>query len=367
MISRGKFSAFARIAAVNLLLTVAGVAAIELAFGDWRAAYMPPLGAVVDRTYVYRQNLYEPAGEIVYSRDKYGLRGVHESLSQVQLVTVGGSTTDQRYIADAQTWQEVLRSQTGIAVANAGSDGMSSFGHIVAVSEWLHQVPGFSPKYYLHYLGANDASLSAGNDASDRSGHDSPWLLDVRKRSMIVKSFVKAWLASGRPREVNHGQVHLGPGATEMIKASADNNEIENFIENSYAPNLRKLIALHRKRNESVIFVSQQPNPALVRWNDDDTFVSAQFPDIQRWAVALRLINSATRSVCAEAADICHFSDPAGKLVLEPADFYDLAHLTPSGTHKLGEFLAKDLTFLPRTAGASKFTSSGGCPTTVHR
>ena len=109
----------------------------------------------------------------------------------------------------------MLRSQTGIAVANAGSDGMSSFGHIVAVSEWLHEVPGFSPRYYLHYLGANDASLSAGNEASDRSGHDSPWLLDLRKRSIIVKSFVKAWFASSSPREVNHGQVRLSPGATK--------------------------------------------------------------------------------------------------------------------------------------------------------
>jgi hypothetical protein len=352
MTSPGKFSSSALLLVVNLMLILVGVAAIELAFGDWRAAYMPPLGAVVDRTYFYRQALYEPAGHIVYSRDKYGLRGVHEPLSLVQLVTVGGSTTDQRYIGDAQTWQEVLRSQTGIAVANAGSDGMSSFGHIVAVSEWLHEVPGFSPEYYLHYLGANDASLSAGNHASDRSGHDSPWLLDVRKRSIIVKTFVKAWFASSPPREVNHGQVGLGPGATEMIKASADNNAIKYFIENTYAPNLRKLIALHRKRNEKVIFVSQQASPALVRWEGDDTFVSAQFPDIQQWAVALRLINLATQSVCAEAADICHFSDAAGKLVLEPADFYDLAHHTPSGTRKFGEFLAKDLTFLPRAAGA---------------
>jgi hypothetical protein len=113
------------------------------------------------------------------------------------------------------------------------------------------------------------------------------------------------------------------------------------------------LIALHRKRNESVIFVSQQANPALVRWEGEDTFVSAQFPDIQRWAVALRLINQATQSVCAEAADICHFSDAAGKLLLGPADFYDLVHQTPSGTRKLGEFLAKDLAFLPRAGGAT--------------
>ena len=88
------------------------------------------------------------------------------------------------------------------------------------------------------------------------------------------------------------------------------------------------------------------------------TLVSAQFSDIQRWAVALRLINSATQSVCVEAVDICHFSDAAGKLVLEPADFYDLAHHTPSGTRKFGEFLAKELTFLPRVRAKAPLRTS---------
>jgi hypothetical protein len=348
MIQGGNFSKFVLIGAVNLMLSAVGVIAIELAFGDWGAAYTPPLGAVVDRTYVYRQSLYEPVADIVYSRDKYGLRGVHEPLPEVQLVTVGGSTTDQRYIGDAQTWQEVLRSRTGVAVANAGSDGMSSFGHIVAVREWLHALPGFSPKFYLHYLGVNDASLGADKHASDRSGHNSPWISSVLRHSIIVRSVTKAWHALGGPREVNHGQVRLGPDAAEMVEAQTDTSEIENFIQNVYAPNLRKLIALHRQGRESVIFVSQQANPALVRWNNEDTFVSAQFPDIKRWAVALRLINRATQSVCGEAADVCRFSNPAGELVLESADFYDLVHQTPSGARKLGEFLAKDLALLPR-------------------
>jgi hypothetical protein len=65
MILRRKFSIFVLLAAVNLILIGVAIAAIEFAFGDWHAAYMPPLGAVVDRTYVYHQALYEPAGDIV--------------------------------------------------------------------------------------------------------------------------------------------------------------------------------------------------------------------------------------------------------------------------------------------------------------
>jgi hypothetical protein len=98
---------------------------VELAFGNWFTPYVIPQHVIVNRTYVYRQELYQPAGKIVYSRDRFGLRGVHEPLPKVELVTVGGSTTDQRYIGEGETWQDALRSRSGIAVANAGNDGMT--------------------------------------------------------------------------------------------------------------------------------------------------------------------------------------------------------------------------------------------------
>jgi len=344
MIPRNKLSTFALLAAINLLLIGFVVAGVELAFGDWRVPYVPPLGSIVNRTYVYHQNLYEPESDIVYSRDKYGLRGVQEPLSQVELVTVGGSTTDQRYITDTQTWQQILRARLGIAVANAGVDGMTSFGHIIAMTEWLHDLPGFSPKYYLHYIGVNDASISANGDVRylDLSGRDSPWLLYIRKRSVIAKAAEKIWFGATGPRPVSHGAVQIDPTSTAMIKASADEDKIKNFIDEVYIPNLRKLIALHRAYNAVAILVSQGGNPAMVRWDGDDTFVAAQLPALQQWAVTLKAINAATRSVCLEAADVCRFSD-ASRVTFEPGDFYDLVHQTPSGARKLGEFLAQDL------------------------
>jgi hypothetical protein len=352
---QSKSSQFLVLAAINLVCLMGLTIVVELLFGNWFTPFVLPHAAIINRTYTRRQELYEPMGQIIYSRDQFGLRGVHEPLSQVELVTVGGSTTDQRYISEGETWQDVLRSRAGIAVANAGIDGMSSFGHIVAVSEWLYRLPNFSPRYYLHYVGVNDAALSvyeaklSGSREDDRSGRDSPFLLSLRKRSFILSILLTKW--HGGPIKSNFSHFRLSPdsGFAPMVKVANDAHKVADYIETSYKPNLRTLINLHRSRNEKVIFVSQPANPAIVRWRGPDTFVSANELRWGYWAVELRSVNAATQAVCADYANVCQFFDLGGAMIFDAADFYDLVHTTPSGSRKIGIFLADKLAFVRLT------------------
>jgi hypothetical protein len=340
---RSALGKYAAIAASNLALLVTLTIGLELAFGNWFEAFVPPQMAVVNRSYKYRQYLYDPNGDVLYRRDKHGLRGSHETVSEIELVTVGGSTTDQRYITEGQTWQDVLRTLTGVRVANAGVDGMTSFGHLLAVSEWLHEIPNFSPKSYLHYVGVNDAELSQepGQHDFDRSGRLSLSLRSLSARSAIVGAVEKLWFRSTGPRAVTHGAVTPRPNAT-FVKVDIDLGTIEPFIESVYKPNLRKLIELHRRRNERVIFVSQIAHPSLIQWKDGETFVAADSGNLKNFAAALGLINIATGRICRESADLCRFYDLATKVRFEDRDFYDLVHTTPSGAQKIGAFLAEE-------------------------
>jgi hypothetical protein len=317
---------------------------LELAFGNWFESFVPPQKAVVNRSYKYRQELYFPYGDVLYRRDKYGLRGSQETMSAIELATVGGSTTDQHYITEGQTWQDVLRTLTGVRVANAGVDGMTSFGHLVAVSEWLHEIPNFSPKNYLHFIGVNDAALiqEAQQHDFDRSGRSNPWLLSLSKRSAIVGAVEKLWSRSTGPRAVAHGAITPQRNVS-FVKADIDQDTIEPFIESVYKPNLRKLIQLHRRRNERVIFVSQIAHPSLIQWKNGETYVAADSGDLRKFAVALSMINIATERTCGEGADLCRFYDLATKVRFEARDFYDLVHTTPSGAQKIGAFLAEQV------------------------
>ncbi len=347
-ISRSRWFSFLVLAAANTVLLALGVGGIELIAGDWFEPFVPPAVVIVNRTFTIRQELYQPHGDIVYASDRYGLRGVKEPLDKIELVTVGGSTTNQIYITEGETWQDDLRALTGIRVANAGANGMTSFGHLVAVSEWLHRVPGLAPKFYLHFIGVNDAELGRVPRPSDMSGTNSPWLLAIRKRSAIAKSLEQLWFFLHGAREVAHGSIVPHANEKPRLRVQINSGEIENFIETVYKPNLRALLGLHHGRAETAILMSQTANPNTVRWTAEDTFVSESAASVGRFAVGLRLINAATADVCGQNPDMCIFLDLAHGVRFEADDFYDLVHTTPAGNRKIAAFLAEKLTSLQR-------------------
>ena len=53
--------------------------------------------------------LYKGDTPIVeYVRNQYGLRDACESPSEIDILTIGGSTTDQRYVSFASTYQAIM-------------------------------------------------------------------------------------------------------------------------------------------------------------------------------------------------------------------------------------------------------------------
>jgi hypothetical protein len=338
---RGRLAGVAVLLAVNSGLILLGLCVLELTFGNWLLPYVPPQASMFDRKLVFMQELYEPRSEVTYIRDRYGLRGLNSPISNLDLMTVGGSTTDQIYITEGETWQDVIHLRTGIAIANAGVEGMTSAGHIVSVEDWLHRIPNLHARYFLHYVGVNDAALPSFPPPWDS------WSRQLRPRSAIWHSVTKFrdWLAD--PIVIDHAAVHawkVSPG--EWIKAEVDRSRITDYVEKTFKPNLRRLLDIHSRNGESAIFVSQPANPLFFKHELDTVFLAHPDRELVEWAVALHEINSATGAVCHEKPERCRFIDLAQAVSFEPADFYDLVHYTPSGARKIGEFLARELYFV---------------------
>jgi hypothetical protein len=312
----------------------------ELLFGRWGHTYFPPRSATVDRSFVNRQDLYEPFGEVHYSRDKYGLRNPHGRLDSIRVVTVGGSTTDQRYIADGETWQDVLQASTGLQVANAGVDGISSRGHIVAVNEWLHRIADLRPAAYIHYIGINDAEMvwhAPSLARYDRSSSDADWSVQIQKRSALFHLVRQLTARPEKAEFVGHSAIKAS-NTNFWKRAEGEFDEVRRYVEQQYRPNLRTLVALHGARHERIILASQPLNPALVQWRSDGLFVSGG-PNVERLALSLTAVNSTTRDLCRTQVDICTFADIASAQFV-PTDFYDAVHMTPHGAAKLGHLFA---------------------------
>src|SRR5712692_2462886 len=155
-----------KILIVNILILSVLLVPIELFFGDWLRA-----GNDIDVPNTRANTLYVepspayPGGRVIaYSRDKYGFRGGSGDASHIDVLAIGGSTTNDRHLGDADTWTARLQHLLGdrdckLTIANAGLDGYSTVGHIASFSRWFNRIPGLKPRFVLAYVGINDALL----------------------------------------------------------------------------------------------------------------------------------------------------------------------------------------------------------------
>ena len=140
-------------------------------FGYWfRSKNIYDLRIPINKKIKYNiDQLYSSESQfITYTRDEFGLRGSYPSLDSIQILTIGGSTTDQVYITDSLTWQSVLERQfylenKKIYIGNAGLDGHSTFGHLKIFDLWLNELSQLKPNYFLFFIGVNDFHVSPDN------------------------------------------------------------------------------------------------------------------------------------------------------------------------------------------------------------
>jgi hypothetical protein len=123
-----------------LALLFSGLLVCELVFGFY--TFGGGLGFVhVPRDLVLRHKVskFRPGGGAArYCRDRWGLRVSHKDPSEINILTIGGSTTDELYSNDTETWNARLQdrfTRAGISaiVGNAGINGHSTVGQIYSL------------------------------------------------------------------------------------------------------------------------------------------------------------------------------------------------------------------------------------------
>lgn len=162
-----KLAFLAIIWSVALLLVLAATELfLRMTSGGWDNTLR--LNLIRSGTYNYPvSDFYKwPTPTVRYVRDRYGLRDDCASPAAIDILTVGGSTTDQRYLAQQSTYQAVMERELTraagrkVCVSNAGVDGHSTYGHLVAFHDWFPLIPGLKPKFFVFYIGVNDANFT---------------------------------------------------------------------------------------------------------------------------------------------------------------------------------------------------------------
>ena len=344
------------ILAVNALVLAAGILAAELLFGGWLdSRQLNRLNLLKDQV---RRNdvsgLYRSDKPVItYSRDKHGLRGAYGSPEAIRILTLGGSTTDQRYIGDGETWQDVLQrkfQQSGrtVPVANAGVDGQSTFGHIADFRWWFPDIPGLAPEFILFYVGINDYHIDAA-DRFDRLVPDgNPGIAErIRENSAIwnlyrtLRGIYKALVVS----RIGHQRVDFAELKWVREPLQQDYGFMAPRLA-AYAERLRLLADLTRQAGATPIFVSQptrhyRPTPQGIEgWAEATLYDDRRINGVDYYHL-MRSLDAAARAVAAEKGAI--FVDLARRPEWVDADFYDFVHMTPQGAAKVGQFLYEAL------------------------
>lgn len=360
---RSRLATAAAVVAVNLLLLAVFLVGLELVFGTWirpmRLSDLRRFSIPIDVRFEFDPTvLYEgaPRNPSLYTRDAWGLRGQgYASLEQVDLVTVGGSTTDQKFLDDTATWQAVAeRALHGharaMSIANAGVDGQSTTGHLFDFQYWFPLLQGLRPKAVLFYVGINDVLRREDRGQYDGSLDAASWR--VRSATFQVLRLVRGNLQA-RNAGVTHGRMAPVTDADFTSAGTldpAERNDLTQRLRDEFVGHLSQLEAATRKLGAVPMFMTQtafawNANRGPARGLKSVLRAHGRAMNYADVAEIHQALNAALLTHCERQHTLCF--DAANDLAFDVADYYDYLHNTPKGAAKIGRYLAQRLAEAP--------------------
>lgn len=324
----------------NILIFISGIFLIELIFGNWfnKNSFS---NLIVPRniTKVWNPTHYKSDSPAKYTRDKYGLRNYH-SIDKINILAIGGSTTDERWIDDNLTWVALLEKKFkannfNLNIVNAGVDGQSTLGHINNFTNWFNKIKNFNPEYYLLYIGINDALVFVKSTLNNNQIYNfrADYLIEENKLDNFIRyiknnsifyKIIKIYRGHAEAKKYNlthKTQTWNNYKTTGPIKFSKKKVN-KQLIE--YELRLNNLINTIYKKKSIPIIVTQTIHPN------------------HKLSEALKLINQVSKKYCLEKKIKCILLDENIKFNFKE-DFYDGVHTRPSGNYKIANYLFEQL------------------------
>ena len=316
---------------------------IEIFFGSWLfnnnfSSIIIPRNVLK----VWDPKHYKSTHRAMYKRDNYGLRGDYKKISDIKIVTIGGSTTDERWIDEKLTWTYLLQEKLNkrglkIKIANAGVDGQSTLGHIYNFDLWFKKIPNLKPKIFLLYIGINDSAVlfkSLNSNKLEQFIFRSDYLIDKKltdkffryiKNNSYFYKIVKIMIGHKAAKKYN--LIH-------STKTWEETKTTQPFIVNK-DNKTSELLSNYRLRLESLI-------NKIKEFGSDIIVVTQTLKSHNILSNCLKLINNETKIVCKKNNIKCYPLDE-DIIFSESEDFYDDAHTRPTGNEKIATYIADNL------------------------
>lgn len=339
----------------NIGFTFIGFVVLELVFGGWVTSKRINQINVM-RHVDYRLNvskLYPSAESLIrYKRDLYGLRGHYSDPAKIDILTIGGSGTDQRYLGEGKTWQDVLQSAfarrgVSITVVNAGLDGQSTIGNIKNFSYWFPEIPNMRAKYVLVYVGVNDFFVKDSLANDDLAGTQTLKSV-IKSKSALYRLYCNItgiYLASFA-FPIRHRSINFSMLKWTSAPLQADYSILMTERIAHYEQRLRILNKRIREFGANPIFVTQPMRMykfhqgKLVGVAEPLYYDGVKINGVDCYRM-MKLLHQKTLAVSKNVSALA--VDLARELDFNDQDFYDYIHNTPDGAEKIGNYLYQEL------------------------
>lgn len=348
-----KFIFSAKVILINILLIIFFILVAELIFGNWFKSnnfgnlLIPKYSVNLIKNPPYQS----PYSIGVFTRDKNGFRANKHNLNKINILVIGGSTTEERDVDDNFIWTKVLEqnftANKNKKVLNAGLGGQTSFGHIKIFDLWLSRYNDLKPDIILAYIGINDALYMLENIITNNKSYEGRFLNSTNRDTLIYSNSTHNYIQYIKNNSVFHLLYLIIKGnylsKKYKINYNSDNNylnfpyikkidinknidsQINNFLK-YYRNNLKILTNIAKIKDSKIVFITQ---------------VIAKDHWLNKY---LLLINNETMDFCNTNSTTC--IDLYNIISMnDKDDFYDGIHTTPTGSKKIGDIIYKNLLF----------------------
>jgi len=349
---------------INLIILIIGILSLEIFFGKWLSkekyfcSYL-----LCDKEYKFKHNLFGKDYKGIYSKNSDGLRGEFKDNSNIKILVLGGSTTDQRYLSDNDTWTHQLQTHfenmnKNLKIANAGIDGQSTIGHIWNFKNWFINIKNLKPEIIIFYIGINDLlarEKSHYDFEKNKFGLNKLYFKQLVKNNSAIYYLINTIYSNKKEKEIilNFNKKVTNTNFNYNIKSSItkDNLEIyeKKYLDKDLKLRLETLIDETYKYGAIPIFITQQTRRWLKR-NEYIYGVSSNSKDIKlkidnkKFKINSADIGLLEKKFSSYIVEFCKIKklfciDGFEFFELNIEDTYDLMHLNSKGSKKIAKII----------------------------
>ena len=314
-------------------------------------------------------------GDLIrYKRDLDGYRSFSRNKNKKIILTIGGSTTDQTFISEGETWQDYLdKFYSEYDFVNGGVDGLSSYGHLFSMQKWYPEtLKGFKVSKIIFYIGINDQNIMIGGFKNNNFFKDTKkqkFIRYLRARSYFLNKayFIKrSWNSR---KYFNNKNNDIGEYVSDIIGHKKRTRDLVQegiiseftFANNLFAKKYRNLIeellvtSLKKFPNSEIIIVQQQiPGCEFINEfkvvNKYPYFNERYHEHLNNKQLNVCELFGQTQLEISEAVKPFLLVNSKVKIlpmyleeILDQNDVYDNIHTNPNGNLKIADYLRNNI------------------------